>query len=413
MAPAPHPEIAIIGSGLSGLSLALHLSAHGMKSTVYEFRPSSYSQGGEIALAPNALRVLDHLGISTALSEKGFSSETMTLLNRSGKLLGVLIQGRTFGYSAIRFKRTFVKEALLAECDRRGVEIVYGKRFVKLEEGEGKTKVHFEDGSMASVDLVVGADGLRSSVRSFVNDKVKATYNGTMMIYGKISASALDAKMGKKEKRLPMPSMSFGKEGSFTIWPRDPDSQEICFFANTQMPDRSREEWERIDADKEGLRKTMEKLFCRGGWAEQIRVICREAPAEEFRIWSVNMVPQLPSWRSPSGKVILIGDSAHAITPSGGQGGAMSLEDGETLAYAISKHGTDPSSLEKWEAHRKARVQQVVDFNNLSAKVREASKYTVVQWFREWFIWGILKIKGAEGYRWLYGYDCAVEMASL
>jgi 2-polyprenyl-6-methoxyphenol hydroxylase-like FAD-dependent oxidoreductase len=219
--------------------------------------------------------------------------------------------------------------------------------------------------------------------------------------------------MIKKDKRLPMPSMSFGKEGSFTIWPRDPDAQEICFFANTQMPDRSREEWEKIDEDKEGLRKRMEELFCQGGWAEQVQVVCREAPLEDFRIWSVNMVPQLPSWRSPSGKIILIGDSAHAITPSGGQGGAMSFEDGETLAYAISNYGEDASSLQKWEAHRKARVQQVVDFNNLSAKVREASNYTVVQWFRELFIWGLLKIKGPEGYRWLYGYDCATEMAKL
>jgi 2-polyprenyl-6-methoxyphenol hydroxylase-like FAD-dependent oxidoreductase len=192
MVPAAHPEIAIIGSGLSGLSLALHLSAQGIKSTVYEFRPANYSQGGEIALSPNALRVLDHLGISNALSKNGFNSDTMTLLNRSGKALGTLVQGSLFGYAGLRLKRTFVKEALVAECGKRGVEIMYGKRFMKVVEGEGKIKVFFEDGSMVSVDLVVGADGLRSGVRGFVNDKVKATYNGTMMIYGKISASTLD-----------------------------------------------------------------------------------------------------------------------------------------------------------------------------------------------------------------------------
>lgn len=349
MAPAPHPELAIIGSGLSGLSLALHLSAQGIKSTVYEFRPASYSQGGEIALSPNALRVLDHLGISNALSKKGFNSETMTLLNRSGKVLGVLIQGSTFGYSAIRLKRSFVKEALLAKCERRGVESVYGKRFVKLEEGAGKTSVFFEDGSMVSVDLVVGADGLRSGVRSFVNDKVKATYNGTMMIYGKISASALDAKMGKKEKGLPMPRMSFGgEEGSFTIWPRDPDAQEICFFANTRMSDRSREEWERIGADKEGLRKSMEKLFCQGGWAEQIQVVCREAPVEEFRIcryWGRNPFPISDSLMiysqdnvsiSPP-EIIFINQLLTSPLPKVCQHGATTL----LLALSLKKNNSD------------------------------------------------------------------------
>jgi 2-polyprenyl-6-methoxyphenol hydroxylase-like FAD-dependent oxidoreductase len=91
----------------------------------------------------------------------------------------------------------------------------------------------------------------------------------------------------------------------------------------------------------------------------------------------------------------------------------MSLEDAGTLAYAISKYGEDASSLHKWEARRHARVQQVAEFNNLSAKAREAGKYTVVQWFREWLIWGVLRIKGPEGHRRLYGYDCAIEVAAL
>jgi 2-polyprenyl-6-methoxyphenol hydroxylase-like FAD-dependent oxidoreductase len=219
--------------------------------------------------------------------------------------------------------------------------------------------------------------------------------------------------MEKNGARLPMPSMLFGKDGSFTVWPRDFAAQEMGFFANVLLPDRSREEWEKVEGDKEGLRKILEKTYCHGTWPEQVQVMCREAPAEEFHIWPVNTVPHLTSWSSPSAKVILIGDAAHAIAPFGGQGGAMAFEDGETLAYAISRFGEDPTSLKKWEAHRQARVQQVIDFNNLTAKMREASQYTVVQWAREWFIWAILKVKGPEGYRWLYGYDGAAAMAKL
>ena len=86
MVNSSHPEIAIIGSSLSGLSLALHLSAQNTTCKAYEYRPSSYSQGGDIALSPNATRVLDHLGIYTSLSKQGFNSDTMTLLNSSGNL---------------------------------------------------------------------------------------------------------------------------------------------------------------------------------------------------------------------------------------------------------------------------------------------------------------------------------------
>jgi 2-polyprenyl-6-methoxyphenol hydroxylase-like FAD-dependent oxidoreductase len=413
MVNSPQPEIAIIGSGLSGLSLALHLSAQNMACTVYEYRPSSYSQGGDIALSPNATRVLDHLGIYTSLSKRGFNSNTTTLLNSSGRKLAVLMQGSIFGFSAVRLKRIAVKETLLKECEKRGVKIVFGKEFVRLEESDGKFKVFFKDGEVIGTDLVIGADGLRSRVREFIDPEAKASFVGTMNIYGTIPAETLNAKMEKNGPRLPMPSMLFGKDGSFTVWPRDFAAQEIGFFANVLLPDRSREEWENVEGDKEGLRKILEKTYCHGTWPEQVQVMCREAPAEEFHIWPVNTVPHLTSWSSPSAKVILIGDAAHAITPFGGQGGAMAFEDGETLAYAISSFREDPTSLKKWEAHRQARVQQVIDFNNLTAKMREASQYTVVQWAREWFIWAILKVKGPEGYRWLYGYDGAAAMAKL
>jgi 2-polyprenyl-6-methoxyphenol hydroxylase-like FAD-dependent oxidoreductase len=123
------------------------------------------------------------------------------------------------------------------------------------------------------------------------------------------------------------------------------------------------------------------------------------------------MVPSLQSWRSTSGKVILIGDAAHAIPPSGGQGGAMSFEDAESLAFALSKSKTDTTALQTWEAHRKERVKQVIDFTNLSAKLRRASQYSLVERIREWFIWGLLKIKGPEGYKWLYSYDAEIMMA--
>jgi len=301
----------------------------------------------------------------------------------------------------------------LAECKRKGVEIVYEKKFAKLEEGGEKIKVFFEDGDVLSVDFVVGADGLRSGVRRFVDNTAEATYNGSMLIYGSIPESILHSKMGDKKERLQMPSLSMGKEGGFLIWPTDYDGQDIGFFASFSMPDRSREEWEKLGNDAEALRGILVNAFCQGPWSEQIEIMCREASAESFSIWPINMVPWLSSWRSRSGKIILIGDAAHAIAPAGAQGGAMAFEDAETLAHAMTKFEEDPSSLQKWEAHRRARVQQIIDFNNMTAKVREATKYDLVQWAREWFIWALLKVKGPEGYRWMYGYDGAAEMSKL
>ncbi|PMD21132.1 FAD/NAD(P)-binding domain-containing protein [Hyaloscypha hepaticicola] len=271
MVNSSHPEIAIIGSSLSGLSLALHLSAQNTTCTVYEYRPSSYSQGGDIALSPNA----------TPWQETCSADA-----------------GEYFGFSAVRLKRIAVKETLLKECEKRGVEIVFRKEFVRLEENDGEVRVFFKDGDVIGTDLVIGADGFRSRVRGFIEPEAKATY------------------MEKNGARLPMPSMLFGKDGSFTAWRRDFAAREIGFFANILLPDRSREEWEKVERDKEDLRKILEKTYCHGAWPEQVQVMCREAPPEEFHIWPTNTVPHLASWSSPSGKVILIGDAAHAIAPS-------------------------------------------------------------------------------------------------
>ena len=188
-------EIAIIGSGLSGLSLALHLSAQNIKSTIYEFRQASYSQSGEIALSPNTARILNHLGIHSHLAKQCFNSEMMTLLDRSGRELGVLKQGSMFGYPALRLKRTSIREALLARCESKGVRVVYEKKFFSPEEEDKKADVFFADGDVVSADLVVGTHGLRSGVRNSVDSKAKATFNRTMMIYANIPASTLDAKM--------------------------------------------------------------------------------------------------------------------------------------------------------------------------------------------------------------------------
>jgi 2-polyprenyl-6-methoxyphenol hydroxylase-like FAD-dependent oxidoreductase len=125
------------------------------------------------------------------------------------------------------------------------------------------------------------------------------------------------------------------------------------------------------------------------------------------------MIAPLSTWRLPSGKVVLIGDAAHAIPPSGGVGGAMAFEDAESLACALSKSEKDKSALQTWENLRKERVKQVVDFTNMVAKLRQASQYSLVQAIKESFIWGLLKVRGPEGYRWLYGYDAEIAMSKL
>ena len=125
-------------------------------------------------------------------------------------------------------------------------------------------------------------------------------------------------------------------------------------------------------------------------------------------------MPHAPKWTSSSGRLILIGDAAHALPPSGGQGGAMSFEDAETLACALAKTNNVPlSTLTEWENHRQTRVKEVLAFNNLTIRLRSSAPNWWIQILKELFIRILLKVKGPEGYKWLYGYDGEKSMSNF
>ena len=119
--------------------------------------------------------------------------------------------------------------------------------------------------------------------------------------------------------------------------------------------------------------------------------------------------PPFEHWTSTKGRVIIIGDAAHAFSPQGGQGAAMALEDGETLAHTIA-HGdfaTDRMTLlGKWERHRQARLQLVKEMTDWSGKQRAPVNSSIAFYFKEWAIRVALKIKGPIlGTGWLYSYN--------
>jgi 2-polyprenyl-6-methoxyphenol hydroxylase-like FAD-dependent oxidoreductase len=129
--------------------------------------------------------------------------------------------------------------------------------------------------------------------------------------------------------------------------------------------------------------------------------------------------PHLDHFYAPSHRVLLIGDSAHAIPPTGGQGAAMALEDAETLAYALAEiHGPDRKArtateqdeklakcIMGWDKHRHERISKVLDFTTKNGNMRKSSNHFYEQAAKEWLLWAVFKWMGPEGgARWLYTY---------
>ncbi|KAK4960870.1 hypothetical protein LTR66_012824 [Elasticomyces elasticus] len=134
------PQAAIIGGGFAGMTMALFLKKHGMSSAIDEARDKNYTSGGNIALAPNTLRVPDHAGVYDC---------------------------KEYNFQALRVHRTIIRDVLRAELERQDVPVVYSKRCVSVINDDATkdiVTVAFEGGERITANFVIGADGIHSRI---------------------------------------------------------------------------------------------------------------------------------------------------------------------------------------------------------------------------------------------------------
>ncbi|KAK6428560.1 hypothetical protein LTR95_015294 [Oleoguttula sp. CCFEE 5521] len=404
------------------MAASIFLKKRGISSAIYELRDDSFTSGGNIALAPNALRVLDHADVFEKIERMGFNYENIAFTSADGSLLGHFLNGSQtkYNFAAIRIHRTIVRDALRAQVREHGIPTTYNTKCVEIvSEPAPSTKVTavFQNGERVTADFVIGADGIHSTVRSHVApESATPNYSGMVGIMGYVTSGELSG----VERTLELPAMLFGDTGSFAIMPSSYDGTEVGYFASIELEDRSRAEWSTLGQDKQGLRKILaERFMPPHRYPELVQALVEMTPLETLSLWPFFSAPTLDSWVSKSARVILIGDSAHAIPPTGGQGAAMALEDAETLSYALAmiygarsvskpEHGEDVDVnriLAQWNDHRHARVAKVLDFTSKNGKLRKSSPHLFEHIAKEWLMWAAFKWMGPEGgAQWMYEY---------
>lgn len=409
------PNIVILGCGFAGPTLALILKQRGISSTIYEVRPESYTQGGNIALAPNALRVLDHVGLYEQIRTQGFNYSELNFDNSEGVCLGTFLNGSKslYNYEAVRIHRTIVRDALRDKLKFEGIPIKWEKKYKSLVEKEDKVLVTFEDGEEVLTDFVIGTDGIHSAVRELIAPNTHPSFSGLMGVMGHVDRSELtqEALAG-----VQLPNFLFGASGSFAIMPSSFDGSEIGYFATIEAEDRDRHGWSKLESDKEELYKMLADRFIENKqthWNPLVQELVKKTPKDELSSWPFFSVPHLDRWFSSNGRIIVIGDSAHAIPPTGGQGAAMAFEDAETLGYTLTRifssnfeSGELVKTLSAWQKHRTDRIANVLAFTTKNGTMRKSSPHRYEQVAKEWLIWAMFKWQGEEGgVRWMYNYN--------
>ncbi|KAG0648012.1 FAD-dependent monooxygenase atA [Hyphodiscus hymeniophilus] len=348
-----------------GLSLALALHSHGIPSRIYELREPSFNEGGGLTLTPNALKILDLLGIYDIIKNEGYTFDRMVVKTDSNvKIAEHLVgNGKLFGYDAMRINRQKLMTTLREMVGARGISIEYGRKFSGIiAEDAGGVVFEFEDGSRESASVLIGADGIHSKVRQYLHPEVKPVYTGVMCLLSTADKSTFRF----PDTDLYLPRFVAAKHGAFILVPQSPDGNTVAVMSHSQYPDTDRAGWD-------ALRSSTDKLMAmqvhnKEEYPDFVQSVMENIQPETMSIWPYNTLPNLDTWTSPTRRVILLGDAAHAMPPASGQGAAQALEDAYSLSMLLSRASSQAryaASVEWWQAYRMERTRAVSELTQV------------------------------------------------
>jgi len=377
-------DVAIIGAGLSGLALALALHQQSIKCVVYEAREASANIGGGVMLTPNGLKVLDKLGIYDSLLGKGFGFDGLYFLDAERKRDMEIIQFgdvERYGYHAMRAYRSTVLDELLTAVKERSIPIHFNRRLDHIvSETEDNVTWQFEDGSVENASLLIGADGIRSTVRSHLAPGIKPVFSGGAAVLAVIPTPQLElpeedcADINASSNAYPLPCVIMVPDyGAFVIAPQMFGADEVIVAVSRPMPKVPN--WSKINADKEYLRSLIRQHS--EHFPKIVQNAVRDLPDDKLSIWGFYQIPRLERWTSAKipggfGRVAIVGDGAHAIPPSAGQGVNQAFEDVYLLARVLGRLlGSGPNVSNKeferalfgWQSFRQTRIDRTIEIN--------------------------------------------------
>lgn len=396
--------IAIVGAGIAGLTAALSLHAENIESVIYEASTADERFAGAVMMSPNSLSILDKLDIYNRIKSDGWHFQSVGFIEPTGETTDQQYLGskEAFGYDALRVYRNSLLKALKAACTERNLAVQYSKKFTSIvSEDASSVTIAFADGTQATHSILLAADGIHSKVRTSIIPNSEPVYTGILVVAGAVPLSALK---NPNDTALTRPLAESGTNGqpTFLLAPQNPEATDFLAGTQRRHAEETREGWARIATDHKFHREfLLEGLEHR---SELMASAARGITDESIYTWPFYITPQLTRWHSEHGRVVVIGDGAHAISPTMGQGANQAVEDASSLAALMGKLGDVGKRpdwlewLEKWEAMRKARVGKLLvltgKMNNarLPREAREKLDRDDV-WTGE---------GGAEAMRWLF-----------
>ena len=340
-------RVAIVGGGLGGLAAALFLRAAGHEVTVFEQAPALRELGAGIVVSPNMVRPLAAAGLEARLAEIAVRLEAAWEFRRwqDGRVLFVQEMGeacrRLYGADCYVAHRgdllALLTQALPVETIR------LDHRLVALHQ-DYRAELRFANGATAVADVVIGADGIHSTVRAALMREAAPRFSGLCAFRCLVPADQAPAMALR-----PVQTLWLGPGRHFVHYPIS-SGRLVNVVAIVPAGDWRTESW-----TAEGRVEDMAREF--EGWDARLRQLI--GAATETRRWALYDRTPLETWSA--GRVTLLGDAAHAMLPFYGQGAAQAVEDATALADCLggADASTAPAALLRYEALRRPRASRV------------------------------------------------------
>ncbi|MGW1887117.1 FAD-dependent monooxygenase [Streptomyces sp. NPDC001970] len=339
----------VIGGGIAGPATAMALQKAGIDAVIYEAHAEGADDAGVfLTLGSNGIDALKTIGADQQITRTGIATPQITLYSSKGKRLGVSRISSAAGTPSMTIRRAGLYRALHQAAVRRGITVNHGQRLVSAEDTGEAVRATFADGTTATADLLIGCDGVHSAVRKTVDPEAPApSYAGLVSLGGYTREVTVDAEPGSY-------TMIFGRRAFFG-YAVAPDG-EVWWFANVpRAVEPARGEVERIGSDE--WRRTLVVAFTDDA-GPAARIIEATSSDNIMKASPVHLLRRLPAWHR--GRMIVLGDAAHAPSPSSGQGASLAIEDAVILARCLRDTSSYADAFTTFVDLRRPRVEKIV-----------------------------------------------------
>ncbi|NMP25955.1 FAD-dependent urate hydroxylase HpxO [Rahnella sp. SAP-1] len=358
----------VIGGGIGGACAAIALKRFGIETAVYEAVKEIKPVGAAISIWPNGVKCLNYLGMKEAIRELGGQMRYMAYKDyRQGQTMTrfsmqPLID--SVGEQPYPVARAELQNMLLDTYGRDSVQ--FGKRVTRVVQDADSVTAWFDDGSSATGDLLIAADGTHSTVREYVlghtTERRYAGYvnwNGLVTIDESIAPADQWTTFVGEGKRVSLMPVS---------------GNRFYFFFDVPLA-------KGLAEDRSTVRDDLRRYFT--GWADPVQKLIAQIDPQTTNRVEIHDID--PFMQLVKGRVALLGDSGHSTTPDIGQGGCAAMEDAVVLANMLQNHSLGiEDALLRYQQKRAYRVKDLVLKARKRCDVTHGKEMAVTeQWYQD------------------------------